>query len=546
MPIDIKQYDSAANFIKDDKDFTKLIGNASNADDRLRLKAYELYEDMYFNRPDHMRVVLRGEDDDSIEIYIPSAKKNIEAVNRYLAIDFDYQFDSGTEVDQSALDTALQELFTREQVKTKFNKMKRFHLIKGDALLHIQAYGYEKPGRRICISELKPEHYFPIEDFTTSRTMGCHIVDVIRNPKNSRKTEQCADEWIVRRQTYMREMQEDKNGNKTPTGRITTALALFELSKWDDRVVTNEIYMIEELIAEHALPDIIQNIPVYHWKNNPPPASTFGMSELAGVESIINAINQAATDEDLTLITQGLGVYWTDASAPLDENGNEVEWEIGPGSVVQVSTGANFGRVTGVSSVAPYHEHIALLDENMQQSMAVPDVAIGMVDVQAVESGIALQLKFGPLLAHNKEKEPGIQRVCDEFLDDLLDWLQEYEGIQRNDTQISSIFGDPMPQNKSQQLTDYLSIWAQAPSTLPVQWLYDRLNELFGWDLSDATDFPQALSDAKEIAQSAAPPDPFANMMMDANGNPIAPTGQPNLDQYGGQNGNVPLTSIGA
>lgn len=543
MPIDTRQYDSAIDFIKDDKDFSRLVANCSNADDKLRLKAYELYEDMYLNRPDHLRVILRGEDDDAIEIYIPSAKKSIEAVNRFLAIDFDYQFDSGTEVDQSTLDDWLDKLFTREEIRTKFNQMKRYMLMKGDALLHIQAYPLEKSGRRICVAELKPEHYFPIEDFATGRTMGCHIVDVVRNPRNSRKTQICSDEWLVRRQTYRRIVSKSYG---VATGAITTELKLFALGKWDDRMPTNEIEEIEELVAERQLPDLIQNIPVYHWRNKPPPNSTFGLSELAGVESIINAINQAATDEDLTLITQGLGVYWTDASPPLDEDGNEVEWEIGPGSVVQIATGAKFGRVSGVTSVEPYHEHIKMLDENMQQSMGVPDVAIGMVDVQTVESGIALQLKFGPLLAHNKEKEPGIQKVLDEFLDDLLDWIQEYEGIQRNQTEISSIFGDPMPKNNTQQLTDVLAIWAQAPSTMPVQWLYDRLNELFGWDLSDAIDFQQALEDAKAIAEAATPPDPFGQQMLDENGQPVDPNAA-GQDQPLGNNGNtVPFAQLGA
>lgn len=546
MPIDIRQYDSAIDFMQDDRDFTRLVSNCSNSDDRLRLKAYELYEDMYRNRPNHIRVVLRGEDDDAIEIYIPSAKKTIEAINRFLAIDFDYQFDAGTESSQQDIETVLDNLFTREEIKTKFNQMKRYMLVKGDALLHIQAYPWEKAGRRICITELKPEHYFPIEDFASGRTIGCYIVDVIRNPKNSRKTRSESDEWIVRRQAYKRQMQEDKDGNKIPTGRITTELKLFKLNKWDDRVNSDDIYEIETIVEERALPDAIQNLPVYHWRNNPPPNSTFGTSELAGVESLINAINQAATDEDLTLITQGLGVYWTDASPPVDENGVEVEWEIGPGSVVQVSTGADFGRVNGVSTVAPFHEHIKLLDENMQQAMAVPDVAIGMVDVQTVESGIALQLKFGPLLAKNKEKEPTIQKVTDEFLDDLLDWIEYYEGTPRQSTSVSSIFGDPMPQNKTQQLTDYLSIWSGAPSTLPVQWLYDRLNELYGWDLSDATDFPQALEDAKQIAESAAPPDPFGGQMqLDANGDPIPPD-QQDTTQFGNNGSTVPFAQLGA
>jgi hypothetical protein len=545
MPIDNRQYDSAIEFIKDDREFSKLIGNVSNSDDRLRLKAYELYEDFYLNRPEHMRVVLRGEDDDAVEIYIPSAKKCIEAIKRYLAIEFDYLLDpdSGTEVDHQALDAELSKLFVEQEIATKYNQTIRYCLVKGDSLLHLSAVPWERPGKRIRVDELKPEHYFPIEDFATGATIGCHIVDVIRNPRNSPSTKRSNEEWLVRRQTYRRV----RNDKGVPTGRITTELTLWEIGKWDDRVSTNELKRIDVVVEERELPELITNIPVYHWRNNTPPNSSFGMSELAGVESIINAINQAATDEDLTLITQGIGVYWSDASPPVDENGDEVEWEIGPGSVVQVASGAKFNRVNGVASLAPFHEHIKLLDENMQQALGVPDVAIGMVDVQAVESGIALQLKFGPLLAHNAEKMPSIQRVTDEFLSDLLDWLQFYEGIARNGCEIGAVYGDPMPQNKSQQTTDILAIWSGAPGVFPVvDWLYERLNEIHGWDLADP-DFQQALADAKAISEASAPPDPFAGQMLDENGQPVEGETDDQGNPLPGNKGNaIPFPKIGA
>jgi hypothetical protein len=538
MPIDVRQYDSALAFIDNDRKFTRLVTNMQNEDDRKRLKAYELYEDFYANRPENIRVTLRGEDDDCVEIYLPSAKKCIEAVNRFLAVDFDYQLDpdSGTETTQQAVDTQLRTYFDKQEIPTKFGNFKRYGLAKGDALLHIQAFPWERPGYRVCVHELKPEHYFPIEDFVSGQVIGCHIVDIISNPRNSSATRSISDPWIVRRQTYMRQMSEpDKDGNQVPTGKITSKLCLCMLSRWDDRNEENIVDIIETVTNEFLLPDVITNIPVYHWANMSPPGSTFGMSELAGVESLINAMNQSITDEDLTLITQGLGVYWSDASPPVDENGDEVPWEIGPGAVVQIASGANFGRVTGVSSLTPYHEHIQLLDENMQQALSVPDVAIGMVDVAAVESGIALQLKFGPLLAHTKEKEPCLKRVIDQFLEDLLVWLSIYEGLQAENVTVESVFGDAMPQNKSSQLQDYLAIWTQGNAqgmVMPVQWLYDRLNELFGWDLSDS-DFQQAMEDAQEIVKNTTPPDPFGQQMVDEQGNPIP--GQQPPQQNGAQ-----------
>jgi hypothetical protein len=518
VPIDPRQYHSAINYISDDKEYSKLVNNISNRDDQLRLKAYELYTDMYHNRPEHIRVTLRGEDDDSVEIYMPSAKKCIEAVNRFLAIDLDYQIDPDYSDynSQSAAEDALSKVFKDQDIHIKFDNMKRYLLIKGDALLHIRAVPWERPGKRIKVDELLAENYFPIENSVTGIALGCHIIDVIRNPRNSPRTQAESDEWIVRRQTYR--MLTDENGIPTPSPEgsfVTSELSLWKINRWDDRIPDPDLYQIEVIQPETSLPSFITQIPVYHWKNSPPPNSTFGMSELSGVESIINAINQSATDEDLTLITQGLGVYWTDASPPIDDNGDEVEWEIGPGAVVQIGAGGNFGRVTGVSSVAPYHEHIKMLDEGMQQAIGVPDIAIGMVDVATAESGIALQLKFGPLLAKCKEKERLIKDVTDTFLYDLISWLIQYEGLVPTAQMcyITSMFADPMPRNKTEDLTNVLSIWAQAPGVLPVSWLYDQLNEIMGYQLDESADFDQAIEDAKRVAESTMPADPFAAQM---------------------------------
>jgi hypothetical protein len=502
MPIDSRQYDSARDFL-DPKNFSSLIGNISNQDDKVRLMAYELYEDFYYNRPEHIRVTLRGEDDDSIEIYIPSARKSVEAINRFLAVDFEYYIDPelGTETGRQSLENALADLFKREKVLSKFNNMKRFMLVKGDALLHVVGVPYERPGKRVKVKELKPEHYFPIEN-GNGDIIGCHIVDIVVNKQNTPRTRRINDKKLARVQTYRKVLDQ----NNIPTGRVTSKLSLYQIGKWDDRVLEpKDIRLVEDIYPEFELPEQIQDLPVYHWKHRPPTGSTFGMSVLASNESIMNAINQSATDEDLTLITQGLGVYWTDASPPTDENGYETEWEIGPGNVVQVSPGGNFGRVSGVSTIAPYHEHIKLLDEQMQQGMGVPDIAIGMVDVNTAESGIALQLKLGPMLAANAETELLMVDETDEFLYDLINnFLPAYEGLNFDGAAATTQFGDPMPVNQKDELDKLMKVYTDAPSVLPIEFLYEKLNEIMGWELDYNTDFGKAIEDAKEIADAAA------------------------------------------
>jgi Phage portal protein, SPP1 Gp6-like len=532
MPIDTRQYDSAIDFIRDDLKFSRLISNLSNQDDRIRLKSYMLYEDMYHNRPEHIRITLRGgsgtvpsvapsqahsaqyadDDEDSIQIYIPSAKKCIEAVNRFLGVGWKIQPDPSVEQGGNVqqIELAIQNLFKRERMGSKFAQMKRYMLVKGDAMLHITADPNRPAGKRISILELRAEHYFPIED-EQGNYIGCHIVDIINNPNNTIRLNQYTGKEVVRRQTYRKEL--DVNGY--PTGRITSELGYFEMGKWDDRVLPpQEINMIQEVREVFYLPSEINQIPVYHWRNMPPPGSFFGTSELSGVESVINAINQSMSDEDLTLIMQGLGVYWTDASPPLDPSGNEVEWEISPRSVVQVASGGQFGRVSGITTVQPFGDHINALDEAMQQALAVPDIAIGVVDVTTAESGIALQLKLGPLLAKNQEKELDILDVGDQFIYDLTQgWMPAYEGVDTSGVAFINAFDDAMPKNKSKDLADLTTLWTTAGpgapgGCLPVRWFFEQLNNIMGYKLDPAGDFQQALDDAKQIMEAMTPPPP--------------------------------------
>lgn len=549
MPIDTRQYDSAIDFIRDDLKFSRLISNLSNNDDRVRLKAYMLYDDMYHNRPEHIRITLRGssttvpspappsstspqyvdEDEDSVQIYIPSAKKCVEAVNRFLAVGWTIQPDPTQQPSPQtpAVAQALDDLFKRERMKSKFGQMKRYMLVKGDALLHITADPNRLPGKRISILELRAEHYFPIED-TQGNYIGCHIVDIINNPNNTLRLQQYSGKEVVRRQTYRREL----NDAGYPTGRITSELAYFEMGKWDDRVLPpQDISMIQEVFEPFYLPPEINQIPVYHWRNMPPPGSFFGTSELSGVESVINAINQSMSDEDLTLIMQGLGVYWTDASPPLDASGNEVEWEISPRAVVQVASGGQFGRVSGITTVQPFGDHINALDEALQQALAVPDIAVGVVDVTTAESGIALQLKLGPLLAKNQEKELDILDVGDQFLYDLIQgWMPAYEGMDTAGVAFVNQFSDAMPKNKSKDLQDLMTLWTSAGpgapgGCLPVGWFFEQLNNIMGYHLDPTTDFEQALKDAQQIAEAMAPPPP-PQVPVGPDGQPIPTNGQ--------------------
>ena len=59
--------------------------------------------------------------------------------------------------------------------------------------------------------------------------------------------------------------------------------------------------------------------------------STWGLSQLTGLETLLYGINQSLTDEDATMVFQGLGMYVTSAAPPIDPTTGEVtNWNIGP------------------------------------------------------------------------------------------------------------------------------------------------------------------------------------------------------------------------
>lgn len=491
------QYSSAAPF------FGKASDNVVSEADKQRLQAYAFYEDAYHNRPETFRVSMRGDDDTQVPIYLPACKKIVEATNRFLAVDFDFVVDpnSGTPEEQATVARMMRNLFKREKMYTKHATQRRYGLIRGDAVWHITADDTKTPGSRLSIHELHPSNYFPIEDpANPDRIMGCHIVDTTQDPRSPNDRTKI----VARRQTYRRTM--DANGN--PTGEITSELTTWEIGKWDDRnLEAKDLKPVSVIKAQYALPSGITTLPVYHFRNNRIPEEQFGLSEVAGIETIFAAMNQSVTDEDMTLVMQGLGMYWSNAAPPLNADGTDGDWEIGPGSVIEVGDGQQFGRVTGVSSVAPFIEHMKFIDEYGQQALGVPDIAVGKVDQAIAESGISLRLQMGPILAKNGEKEQEILGIYDQmFFDIAYQWFPAYEQVTFTDIEVASVVGDPLPTNRDARIQEVLLLFTSGLITIAM-----AQSELSKYGYNFAADsVQQALADTRALAL-AQNPDPFDN-----------------------------------
>lgn len=504
------QYASAKPF------FDRAPSNSSNLtgspEDIDRLKAYALYEDFYYNRPETFRVFIRGEDEDQQEIYIPSAKKMVEAMNRFLAKEYNYVVSpsSGDEASQNEIVLRLGNLAKREKLIAKFSNQKRMGLVRGDACFYVTADPSKPQHSRISVNELNPGNYFPIKDPNSkSRILGCHIVEVIHDPREKDdKTK-----TIAKRQTYLKAgvnfnatsgQYEEVPGAGALQG-IFYSVTHWELGKWDDRNMKADDL---KQVTGGTIPDVptmqlaapINTLPIYHWKNTRIGEDTlFGLSELAGIESLIAAINQSMSDEDLTLVLQGLGIYVTDSKPPVNADGTQADWEIGPGRVAEVAEGRKFDRVTGVSSVAPFLDHVNALKEGMQEGNGIPDIAAGKVDVTVAESGISLALQLAPIIASAQEKEQEILSTMDHLLYDIVyQWFPAYEQILVEDIVVSSAVGDAMPVNREARIQEILLLFTS--NLITIAMAQAELAK-FGYNFA-AGDDKQVLREAAALAQA--------------------------------------------
>lgn len=479
---------------------------ASSGLDAYRIRAYALYEHMYHNRPETFKVHLRGEDQDGIELYIPSARKMIDAANRFLAVDFNYLVSPkfGDPTTQAACDLAFSNLFKREHFYAKFGNNRRYGLIRGDAMWHITADDTKLPGQRISIHELDPANYFEIVDPDyPDRILGCHLVDTVHDPnKPEDKTAK-----VARRQTYLRANAKlDPNGGYSvplgeDAGGWTSSLTFWEIGKWDDRNMKGaDLKPVNHPATKQVFPldAKITQMPIYRWKNRAIPSEAFGLSEIAGVETLIMGINQSLTDENLTLIMQGLGVYATDAAPPKNKDGTEGDWILGPGVVAEVGEGNFFNRVSGVSSVAPFQDHSSSIHEHISQSLGIPAIAQGKVDVQIAESGISLSLQLGPILANSREKEVELLGIMDQMFYDLCTmWFPVFESLDFTTCRVVSVVGDPMPVNRAAMIQEILLL--QASGLITIGQAQAQLAK-FGYEFNEGDD----LKVVKEAAAIAA------------------------------------------
>lgn len=460
--------------------------------DKQRIQSYQIYEQIYWNVPTTFKLVYRGQEDKPI--YIPTAKTIIEATTRYTAPDFGFMVtargDSQVTANSEAVTQATQvmnDLFTRERFFSKFVGNKRYGLIRGDWLWHIVGDPTKTPGTKISIYPLDPGSYFPIwHPDDLDRVLGCHIVDTFLDDQEN---------TLIKRLTYRK--------SETPGGPITVEEAIFELDEDWEGPSGKPL----KVIRPRTVVKGITSLPVYHIRNFEEPGNPFGSSELRGVERLLGAINQGISDEELSLSLEGLGLYSTDAPHPTNDEGEEIDWILGPGRVVERPPGTSFDRVNGVSSVAPYQDHLGYLEKKLFQATGVSEAAMGIVDVAVAQSGISLQLQFQPMVAKTNEKDAEIVAVHMQMFYDLAtQWMPTYEGLNFDGMTVSPVIGGKIPVDRVAKFTELNGMMDR--KVISAAYYRQEANRL-GYTFPE--DIDQQIVDETQSLASAEGADPFAD-----------------------------------
>jgi len=460
--------------------------------EQARIASYDLYEKIYWAVPETFKVVQRGEDDEPI--YIPAARTVVETLHRYMANDMEVVCDPafGTDQERELANAMFQDLASRERFYSKFNTNKRMGIIRGDWVFHMRGDVERDAGARISIETIHPNKLFPIKN-EEEDIIGWMIVDHVTEEGKK----------FIQRTDYRKTTEK---GGPSP---ITVETNLYELDAWGGPGQGEE-KVVRSVTPLETFPSPIDQLPIYHVPNFSVDEFLWGSSELRGFERMLSAIDQSISDEELELVLNGLGCYATDASQPVDDSGNKLPWDLGPGRVVVVPRLGHFTRVTGTTTVSPHQDHLQYLHDQLDMSSGTPAVAKGRVDVTVAESGIALTIEMGPLLSRAVERETIVTDVTKNYLYDLNKWIIAYEGSAWNflltNIRFKPIYGTKIPVNEEKKFDQIVKLATAVPMPiipLPVAW--DELRNL-GWELPTNEEMLAML-----LEQKAAEIDSVAN-----------------------------------
>lgn len=460
-------------------------------EDQDRIASYDKYDQLYWNDP--TQYVLRVLDQEQ-PLYIPSARKIVDTTSHYYLKGLELKIP--TPEKNQELKLALDSFVRRERFMSRFGTAKHSGVARGDYAMHMTADPDKDPGTRLSLTDLDPATVrIVVDEDDREKVLEVQIVNEIFLPEEPGKLR-----VHLLRYWYTWSNADAQTGTRT----VNRSEGIYEIGdQKEEKWWTEGRVQVQSLLNDEELDARINTIPVYWFRNMDWQGQSYGSSELRGLEMLALAISQGATDTQAALSLEGLGVYATDGGRPVSDDGVETDWEVAPGRVMEVPSGSYFRRVEGVGSVKPMQDQIAYVEKSMEDAAALSDVALGKVDVQTAQSGIALAIKFQPTLAKIEERDTAGLETLDQMFFDWRVWMQVYEGqtFEGPEQQITPEIGEKLPADRTERVNELNNMFDR--SIISVKYYRQEMQAL-GYEFPDDIDAQIDEDNQKKVALAVA------------------------------------------
>lgn len=449
-----------------------------------RLGAYLAYQAMYDNTNEAFMAELRTDDDRLV--LVPLAKIIVQTMSHFYMKGLNV-FPEGDPTLSTPAGQAWAQFVKRERFYSKFHLAKHSGCILGDFILHLTGNEDKVDGQRVSLHSVHPSAYFPLYEDPTNpdRITAVRLAEQWVDPEDENKTlVKVLDYWF-----------EDPEESDPEARKVWMEENIWEMEGWNNE---EERKLIQNTIPPQELPEPIAFIPVFHGVNELVDGEDFGRSELSGLESMLRTINQTVTDSDIALALVGIGVYATDAGRPIDEDGNETDWIVAPGAVLEVPGATMIKKLEGISSLDPQVAFIELIRKYALEASGVSSVAVGDIDSQTAESGIALALRFLPTLAKLELRELILTESLAQFLYNWSAFYDAYETVAIANTEFTIELGEKLPLDRQKRIDELNNLLDR--KVISRAFYRDEMRKL-GIDIP-ATDWEILLEEERALAEA--------------------------------------------
>lgn len=375
-------------------------------DDAQRAATYDSLEGVYWSEDWSytLRVIVTEQ-----PVYTPNPRIVVDTISHYLLKGLTIGVEDPEKNKQEAQD--LEDFLDREMFYPRFHTAKLGGCIHGDFVLHMTADPDKPAGKRISLCSVHPGKVVrKFDDDDGEHVTEAWICEPYQDPDNK-------DEPLIRRLHYWYVQGSVSTDSDEPDDIPADAPQMTQdgvlryvwseelILRNNEKLWTDEEEVYQTLNPEGQLPEEINHIPIFWFKNIAMDGQPFGSSDLRGLERMFRGVSQQHTDLNVAMALDGLGLYATDAPPPATASGTEGTWTIEPGQVQQVPNGNFFKRVEGIGSVQPMIDTIKYAEEKINQAAGLSEVALGAVAPAMASNPMALAVNFMPTLSKVEERD---------------------------------------------------------------------------------------------------------------------------------------------